>query len=137
MSKLDKDLAELVRRIVREEILHARVKPPKGKMWTDFMWAVYRAVAMIPPGQVASYKDVAIRAGNASSAQAVGRALSALGYDCRYLPWWRVVRTNRALPKEDQASPEDIAERRDLMRLEGIELDADGRVPERFFWTPD
>jgi methylated-DNA-protein-cysteine methyltransferase-like protein len=135
MSKLDQDLALLVREIVRDEIRHALVKPPRGETWTPFRQEVYRVVAMIPPGQVASYGDVAERMGRSpGTSRAVGRALGKLGYDCRYLPWWRVVRDNGELPKEDSASPEDRAERRHLMELEGIEIDEKRRVPEKCFW---
>lgn len=133
MSKLDQSLAELVREIVREEILHAFVKPPKGKVWTGFQQEVYQVVAMIPPGRVVSYGGVAkIMGRSPGTSRAVGQALSALEYDCRYLPWWRVVRDNGMLPKEESASPEDRAERRHLMELEGIEID-EGYVPEKFF----
>ncbi|MBB3046923.1 methylated-DNA-protein-cysteine methyltransferase-like protein [Litorivivens lipolytica] len=52
--------------------------------------AIYRVVASIPPGQLASYGQVAELAGLPRQARRVGRVLSQLPADTR-LPWFRVV----------------------------------------------
>lgn len=52
--------------------------------------AIYRVVASIPAGQLASYGQVAELAGLPGQARRVGRVLSQLPPDTR-LPWFRVV----------------------------------------------
>lgn len=52
--------------------------------------AIYRVVASIPVGQLASYGQVAELAGLPGQARRVGRVLSQLPADTR-LPWFRVV----------------------------------------------
>ena len=51
---------------------------------------MYRVVASIPPGRLASYGQVAELAGLPKQARRVGRILSQLPPDTR-LPWYRVV----------------------------------------------
>jgi methylated-DNA-protein-cysteine methyltransferase-like protein len=52
--------------------------------------AIYRVVASIPEGQLASYGQIAELAGLPKQARQVGRTLSQLPRDTR-LPWFRVV----------------------------------------------
>lgn len=50
--------------------------------------AVARVVAATEPGEVLTYGEVAVEAGRAGAARAVGRAMAASDGT---LPWWRVV----------------------------------------------
>lgn len=123
----DKDFVAALRDIIREEISRALLKPPEGEKWPEFYWNVYRAVWMIPYGRVASYGAIARKAGHAKgAAQSVGNALAALGSDCRYVPWWRVVRSDGSMSGRQ-------VDQRPLLEPEGIKFDDEGRVPERFF----
>lgn len=131
MSKLE----EALRTIVREEIRNALVTPPGDKIWTRSDWEVYRAVGMIPYGRVVSFTDVARMAGRHPArnyAQAIGQALGRLGYECRHVPWWRVVHEDGALPGDKPGTKY----RNPLMEMEGIEFNDLGRVPKAFRWRP-
>ena len=128
MSKLE----EVLRGIVREELCNALVHPPSGKEWSESQRDIYRAVALIPYGRVASYGTIAAQTGRKRTAgQYVGQELMKLEYDCRYVPWWRVVKADGSL-----ADTEQLEERRHLMELEGIKFYDGGAVRQRFFWPP-
>lgn len=132
----DSNFMALLRDIIREEICRAVLKPPEGKEWTSFQWDVYRAVWMIPYGQVASYGDVAKKSGHPGAAQSVGNALAALGSDCRYVPWWRVVHSSGRIPEHHSSTVGQLIDRRPLLEIEGINVDETGPVPKvhkRFF----
>ena len=131
MSKLE----EALRTIVREELCNALVIPPGDRIWKKADWEIYRAVGMIPYGRVVSYTDVARMAGRRPArnhAQAVGQALGRLGYDCRHVPWWRVVQENGSPPGDKPGTKFRLP----LMEMEGITINEAGRVPKRFRWTP-
>jgi methylated-DNA-protein-cysteine methyltransferase-like protein len=55
--------------------------------------AIRRVVAAIPRGCVASYGEIAARAGLAGRARLVGRVLGDAGPEAK-LPWHRVLRSN-------------------------------------------
>ncbi|RXZ47860.1 hypothetical protein ESP57_15160 [Agromyces fucosus] len=59
-----------------------------------FVEAVLVVVADIPPGQVATYGDVAALLGS-RGARAVGQVMARSGGD---VPWWRVVRAGGRPP---------------------------------------
>ena len=85
-------------------------------------------VAMVPPGSVATYGDIAARAGSRSPRLA-GRVLSELSDAST--PWHRIVRAD-GTPAVHLAT-EQIGR----LRSEGIEV-RDGRVDlRRFRWHPD
>ena len=93
---------------------------------------IYRVVAAIPPGRVASYGQVAALAGLSRGARQVGRALAVCPAS---LPWHRVLDAGGriALPAGDPARER---QRRRLAR-EGVVVLA-GRVNlRRFGWHPD
>ncbi|WP_219412941.1 MGMT family protein [Pseudonocardia nigra] len=78
-----------------------------------------RAVVLaIPPGETASYGEVAARAG-LRSARLVGRILSEDGHD---LPWHRVLRA------DGTCAPHLATEQSARLRAEGV-LMVDGRLP--------
>ena len=55
--------------------------------------AIVRAIAAIPRGRVASYGEIAARAGLPRHARLVGRVLGDAGADAK-LPWHRVLRAD-------------------------------------------
>jgi methylated-DNA-protein-cysteine methyltransferase related protein len=86
------------------------------------MRRIFAVVAAIPRGSVASYGQVADRAGFPRGARLVGRALAACP---RELPWHRVVNAagRIALPAGSAAFREQVRR----LRAEGVEV-RDGRV---------
>jgi len=95
----------------------------------DLYERIYDVIAHIPPGQVATYGQVAFLAGIPRGARMAGQALSHVpeGYD---LPCHRVVNSQgRLAPGYDRQKA--------LLRQEGITFSADGRVDmKRHLWTP-
>jgi methylated-DNA-protein-cysteine methyltransferase-like protein len=67
-------------------------------------------IAALRPGEVASYGEVAVRAGYPGAARAVGSLLASSDG----LPWWRVVRSDGSL-----ASSKPSRQAR-LLRQEGV-----------------
>ncbi len=103
-----------------------------------FRRRVYRLVAAIPPGRVATYGQLAALAGHPRRARHVGHALAEP--DHPRLPWHRVVNARGRISRRGGAhrSPE-AAERlqRRLLRGEGVVLRG-GRIDlECFGWRPE
>ena len=92
-----------------------------------YVEAVLSAVEQIPPGQVASYGDLAEYVG-IGGPRLVGRVMSTQGSG---VPWWRVVRAD--------GRPARGLETTALLRLvaEGVALRGDDRVDmARARWRP-
>ncbi len=85
---------------------------------------IYAAVAAIPPGRVASYGEIAARAGMPGRARLVGRALAETPDDLD-LPWHRVLHADGsiALPRGSRGFREQCRR----LRREGVEV-RNGRV---------
>jgi methylated-DNA-protein-cysteine methyltransferase related protein len=83
----------------------------------SFADAVRKVVRDLGRGDVASYGEVARRAGYPGAARAVGNVLAS----CVGVPWWRVVRSNGELAAN---SREEQARR---LRREGVKV-RDGRI---------
>jgi methylated-DNA-protein-cysteine methyltransferase-like protein len=90
---------------------------------------IYAAIAAIPPGRVASYGQIAARAGLPGRARLVGTALRETP-DGVQLPWHRVLHSNGtiALPRGSRG----FREQSRRLRAEGVDV-RDGRVPMRAF----
>lgn len=90
---------------------------------------IYAAIAAIPAGRVASYGQIAARAGLPGRARLVGAALrdTTDGMD---LPWFRVLHADGtiALPRGSRG----FREQSRRLRAEGVAV-RDGRVPMRAF----
>ena len=87
----------------------------------EFEDDVRRVLRRISPGTVMTYGEVALEAGHAGAARAVGTFLSRGGTG---LPWWRVVTsTGRLVPGNER-------EQSRLLRSEKVSL-ANGRVVMR------
>ncbi len=106
------------------------MKPKRNKNFFD---KVYKVVAKIPYGKVATYGDIAQVCGVRSAARTVGWALN--GTKGSGLPCHRVVNKFGALTGKMHFGDFDIME--DLLRSEGIEFDKDGCVIlEKHLWKP-
>ena len=96
--------------------------------------AIQRTIARIPSGRVASYGEIALRAGLPRRARLVGRVLREAGPAAK-LPWQRVLRSDGriAFPPGTRA----FREQRARLLEEGVIVHK-GRVDlKRFGWQRD
>jgi O-6-methylguanine DNA methyltransferase len=99
----------------------------------DFFDRVYKIVAKIPYGKVATYGDIAEACGIRSSARTVGWALN--GAKDSGLPCHRVVNRFGALTGKMHFGSYDLME--DLLRSEDVEFDKEGCVRlDKHLWKP-
>ncbi len=104
----------------------------KNKKKNDFFDKVYKIVAKIPYGKVATYGDIAEVCGIRSSARTVGWALNGAKEG---LPCHRVVNRFGALTGRLHFGSPELME--DLLRSEGVEFTEDGCVNlEKHLWRP-
>ena len=103
-----------------------------GEM-ANFYAVVYRLVAQIPMGKVATYGQIARLLGHPSAARAVGYALHALptGSD---IPWQRVI--NAAGRISSRCHPHAEAIQRALLEAEGVRFEVSGAVNLKIFRWP-
>lgn len=104
------------------------LRRPEPSRWRR----VWRVVARIPEGRVATYGQVAALAGLPGAARQVGYALSALPDDSK-VPWQRVVNSRGEVsPRRDfDGAPRQRA----LLVEEGVAFDERGRIDlGRFGW---
>ena len=95
--------------------------------------AILRAIAAIPRGRVASYGEIAMRAGLPRRARLVGRVLGA--YSAKKLPWQRVLRSDGRIAFA--AGSKGFRLQRTLLIEEGVVVH-NGRVDlKRFGWQRD
>jgi methylated-DNA-protein-cysteine methyltransferase-like protein len=87
---------------------------------------IYRVVASIPPGRVATYGQVARLAGIPRRARSVGYALSALSGESP-VPWHRVVNAAGKISERGRHVGAEDTQRIRLER-EGVRFDAQGRL---------
>jgi methylated-DNA-protein-cysteine methyltransferase-like protein len=95
---------------------------------------IYAVVRQIPPGQVASYGQIAKITGGCT-ARMVGYAMAALrgDKDNPEVPWQRVINSQGRISFHGEGFGSAI--QRDLLEGEGIVFDAQGRVDlKRFGW---
>jgi len=91
----------------------------------DFFQRVWDLVRQIPPGQVATYGEIAEILQSPQAARTVGWALHALpeGTD---VPWHRVINCQGRI--STSSHPQGYGEQRCLLEMEGVEFDEQGRV---------
>jgi len=95
--------------------------------------AILRTIAAIPLGRVASYGEIASRAGLPRRARLVGRVLGA--YPQRKLPWQRVIRSDGRIAFAPGSK--GFRQQRTLLIEEGVVVH-NGRVDlKRFGWQRD
>lgn len=108
-------------------------KRSDGRKNNDFFDRVYKVVATIPYGKVATYGDIAEVCGIRSSARTVGWALN--GAKDSGLPCHRVVNRFGALTGRQHFGDPNLME--ELLRSEGIEFDDDNCVRlDKYLWKP-
>jgi methylated-DNA-protein-cysteine methyltransferase related protein len=96
---------------------------------------IYAVIRRIPAGRVATYGQIAELAGLAGHARQVGYALYALP-ERSTVPWHRVVNVRGRLSL-GTVIPEGDVEQRIRLEIEGVEFDAEGKIPlERYLWRP-
>jgi len=101
---------------------------------TDIDYRIWQVVALIPPGKVASYGQVAQLAGLPGYARQVGTALRKLPEHTK-IPWHRVVNAQGAISLP-AGSPSNTAQQSRL-EAEGIIFNPGQRLSlSRFGWKP-
>jgi methylated-DNA-protein-cysteine methyltransferase related protein len=111
----------------------SKVQTAKKHKQDDFFSRVYKVIAKIPYGKVATFGDIAEVCGIRSAARTVGWALN--GAKDSRLPCHRVVNRFGALTGKHHFGDHTIME--DLLRSEGVEFDKDGCINlEKHLWKP-
>lgn len=96
--------------------------------------AIRRTIAQIPRGRVASYGEIALRAGLPRRARLVGRVLREAGAAAK-LPWQRVLRSDGRIAFASGSRA--FREQRARLLEEGV-IVHNGRVDlQRFGWQRD
>jgi methylated-DNA-protein-cysteine methyltransferase-like protein len=96
---------------------------------------IWKVVARIPRGRVATYGQVARIAGLGGAARQVGYALHALPDTERTVPWQRVVNASGRISR--RRTPGAELSQRVLLEREGVRFGPGGRIAlERFGWRP-
>jgi len=104
-------------------------------MERSFDQRVWRAVAQIPPGRLATYGQIAELIGAYGCARQAGWALRRLPLPSE-VPWQRVVNAQGRISLSLSREGSDWMQR-DLLIAEGIPVDADGRLPlAQYRWSP-
>jgi len=105
------------------------VKRPK-KIY-DKIWSVVRK---IPRGRVATYGQIAERAGLEGHARQAGYALHNLP-ERSDVPWHRVINARGEISPRSAGDSHEL--QRMLLEAEGVKFDARGRVElKRYRWKP-
>ena len=95
---------------------------------------IYRAARRIPRGRVATYGQIAELAGLAGHARQVGYAMHALPPESD-VPWHRVINAQGRISL--RADGPGATVQAQLLRREGITIDADGRIDLAVYrWKP-
>ena len=90
-------------------------------------------IKSIPPGRVATYGQIAVMAGNPRASRAVFWILSSSS-DKAQLPWHRVINSQGRISLKPGYGFE---QQRALLRMEHVEVDAEGRVDlNKYQWRP-
>jgi len=94
---------------------------------------IYEVVRMVPKGRVATYGQIAQRAGIPGHARQVGYALHALPEGSE-VPWHRVINAKGEISLKGEGPWENHQRR--LLEREGVIFDERGRVSfRRFRWV--
>jgi methylated-DNA-protein-cysteine methyltransferase-like protein len=101
----------------------------------SFDQRVWSVVSLIPPGQLATYGQVAELIGAYGCARQVGWALRRLVLPSA-VPWHRVVNAQGRISMSLSREGSDWIQR-ELLLAEGIPVDAEGKLPlARYRWLP-
>ncbi|MEB3162712.1 MAG: MGMT family protein [Prochlorothrix sp.] len=98
---------------------------------------IYAVVRQIPPGQVASYGQIATLAGLPGRARLVGYALFRVTLPSTDIPWHRVINAKGEVSHSPQRRGTDYIQAQ-MLADEGIEFDPKGRISwQRYGWQPE
>lgn len=93
---------------------------------------IWQVVAAIPPGRVATYGEIAQKAGMARAARRIGHALRGLSTNTR-IPWHRVVNARGRISLPEDSGSHTI--QRDRLEQEGILFSLKGEIDlRRYGW---
>jgi len=102
----------------------------------SFDQRVQAAVALVPRGRLATYGQIAELIGAYGCARQVGWALRRLPLPSA-VPWHRVVNAQGRISMSPGREGSDWMQI-ELLRAEGIPVQADGRLPlRRYLWSPE
>jgi len=111
---------------------HRSPTPRRAPTPSPLYTRIYATVRRIPRGRVASYGDIAKRAGAPGRARQVGYAMHALPIGTS-VPWHRVINAKGEISRRSRGGGE--LTQRMLLQREGVRFDARGRIDlERFGW---
>jgi len=96
---------------------------------TEFIDAVYQAVAQVPNGTVASYGQIAELAGHPGYARHVGKLLSQLPNDSN-LPWHRIVKASGEIAFD--VGSDQFIRQLELLNNEQVTLKGN-RIAQQYF----
>ena len=100
----------------------------------DVNHRIWQVVALIPPGKVATYGDVARHAGLEKAARRVGRALKLLPKGSK-IPWHRVLNAQGRISLPEGSASQYT--QREQLEAEGIVFRGNKSVDlKRFRWDP-
>jgi methylated-DNA-protein-cysteine methyltransferase-like protein len=103
-------------------------------MKTSSWEKIYRTIARIPAGKVATYGQIAHLAGLPGHARQVGYALAATPDD-RDLPWQRVINAKGEVSPRSEPGYEGL--QKAMLESEGVVFGKNGRVDlKRYQWSP-
>lgn len=108
---------------------------PRTTMMNAFYQKIYRTVALIPKGKVATYSEIAALCGNPRAARAVGRAMRHVP-EFLNLPCHRVVRQDGRLAPDYAFGGKTI--QRKMLLEEGVIFKENGCIDMKScLWIPD
>lgn len=93
-----------------------------------FNQRIWQVVAAIPPGKVATYGQIAQKAGMARAARRVGQALRGLPANTR-IPWHRVINAQGRISLPEGSDSHAI--QRDRLEQEDVPFSISGRIDLR------
>lgn len=98
----------------------------------DIDHRIWQVVALIPRGRVATYGDVASKAGLPGAARRVGRALNNLPADTR-IPWHRVINARGRLSLPERSAGQYT--QRERLESEGVVFRANHSIDlDKYRW---
>jgi methylated-DNA-protein-cysteine methyltransferase related protein len=98
---------------------------------------IYKIVRQIPPGQVATYGQVAELAGLGGQARLVGYALYRVDTGASDIPWQRVINAKGEISESLLRYGSDHFQR-SLLEAEGVQFTSTGKVDlKQYLWRPD
>ena len=100
---------------------------------------LWRVVARVPRGRVATYGQIARMAGLQRGARTVGWALRAIPDDARVLgrrvPWHRVINAEGGISPRGGALGAEVRRQAAALRREGVAVSRSGRIDlGRYLW---